>query len=849
MSSFSLRDNLTIENGKSLKWLDATGTNRKDILTLDGFNVVKMNSAGSDIYINSSINSNTWVNVNNTNNVIIGSRLGIGTSTVSSNLSLPSNSFISTDSTAGSLTLTAARDTNNSSGSKIILNAVGTGGNLDLYSSSVSGSGIRFYSGDSSLKRLHIYDTGLVNFTPNGSTIVLSVDQTNITTTNNLLLQNTVDSTTTSIGSLILSGGAAIQKSLNVGLSVSSPNAIITNISSSNILGTNTSIGSLRVSGTASLVSISSGSIWNSGGLFGSSGTIGSIVSTSLSTGTLIISNSANSTGLSSGSLSVLGGISVSRDTYIGGDLFILDTSDATGIGSGGSLTILGGAAISRRLFVNTLSLGAISNEFSGSFTGNNNVTSPTNVTGLSFSTTDTRSFTVTMSIVILASSSLYSQTTIEGIFKNGAWEIFTSSLGDQTNITFSITAAGQIQYTSSNYVSWISTTFRWTAKVLNQTGTHNPPTLPTSGSQTITGPLAITSGSTGALTVAGGAGIAGDLIVGGNIFSNIYKTQIANSSFSVTASHKNYFFLVSSTSSISLLSAISAGPNYTVSFTKTDNITSTIQIVPAENGTIETIYSNYLLSNLNDSVTFISDGATWRIMNSRTPVFYSIYSVPGTYYFTVPNPVTSIVACIFGGGGGGGSGSDGLGSGNGGGGGGYCEGIISVTPGETITIIVGEGGAQDSSGESSSVGDLIASGGSPGGTNSIGSWGSTGSPGSGINGIINRSGGAGGQAPVQTTGGGGGGGAAGFSAAGSSASGLTGGNGSGGYGGAGAVNVDTIGGNIRISNFFREGGGGASGNSITSLGMNGGFPGGGGSGSSDGSGGYGGDGCVIIYY
>lgn len=325
MSSFSIRDNLTIENGKSLKWLDATGTNRKDILTLDGFNVVKMNSAGSDIYINNSVNSTTWVNIGNSNNVIIGSKLGIGTSTVSGVLSLPSNSVISTDSSIGTLTLTGGRD-NSTSASKIIFGGNGTGGNLDLYTGSTSGSGIRFYSGASSLKRLHIYDNGLFNFTPDGSTIVLSIDQTNITTTNTFLLQNTVNSTSTSIGSLILSGGAAIQKSLNVGESISSSSAVITNISSANLIGTNSSIGSLRVSGTVSAVSISSGSIWNSGRINSISGTIGSFVSTSLSTGTIVVSNSSNSTGISTGSLAVLGGLSISRDAYLGGDLFILDS-------------------------------------------------------------------------------------------------------------------------------------------------------------------------------------------------------------------------------------------------------------------------------------------------------------------------------------------------------------------------------------------------------------------------------------------------------------------------------------------------------------------------------------------
>lgn len=781
MSSFSLRDNLTIENGKSLKWLDATGTSRKDILTLDGFNVVKMNSAGADIYINNSVNSTTWVNMGNNNNVIIGSKLGIGTSTVSGTLSLPSNSIVSTDSTNGTLTLSAGRDSSVNS-SKIIFSANGTGGNLDLYTGSTSGSGIRFYSGTSSLKRFHIYDTGLFNFTPDGSTISVSLDSTSLTTAIPVRIQNTINSVSVSTGSLIISGGTGIVRDLNVG---------------------------------------------------------GTINSSTISTGNLWASN-----------VNIASGTATMNNLSITGSLSLPSTVDASGIGTGGALTIFGGAAISKRLFANTLSIGTITNEFTGSFSGNNNVTSATDITGLSFSTTDTRSFTVTMSISILASASLYSQTVIEGIWKNGSWEIFTSSLGDATGITFSITSAGQLRYTSLNYTSWVSTTFRWTAKVINQTGTHTPPSLPTTGAQTITGPLTITS-STGALTVAGGVGIAGDLVVGGNIFSNVFKTQIATSSFSVTESHKNFIFLVSGDITINLLSAVSAGVNYTVSFSKGDSINTSVQIFPQTNEKIEGLYTNYVLTNFNDLVTFISDGTGWRILQSRNQFIANIYSLPGTYYFTVPNPVTTVYVCVFGAGGGGASGSMGASSGNGGGGGGYVEGVISVTPGETLTVNVGAGGASDTSGESSSVSDFIATGGGAGGINSIGNWGSVGAAGSGSGGIINRSGGVGGTSPSQISGGGGGGGAAGKSGPGESGLTYIGGNGSFGFGGSGATTVDTMGTNIRITNFYREGGGGASGNldTVAAIGMNGGFPGGGGSGSSDGSGGIGGDGCVIIYF
>ncbi|HMQ61402.1 MAG TPA: hypothetical protein PKE06_12090, partial [Flavilitoribacter sp.] len=68
-------------------------------------------------------------------------------------------------------------------------------------------------------------------------------------------------------------------------------------------------------------------------------------------------------------------------------------------------------------------------------------------------------------------------------------------------------------------------------------------------------------------------------------------------------------------------------------------------------------------------------------------------YSVPGNYNFIVPPGVTSVTVKAWGGGGGGGH-SDGgnggqSGGGGGGGGGGYRTGTFTVTPGQTISIVV----------------------------------------------------------------------------------------------------------------------------------------------------------------
>ena len=67
-------------------------------------------------------------------------------------------------------------------------------------------------------------------------------------------------------------------------------------------------------------------------------------------------------------------------------------------------------------------------------------------------------------------------------------------------------------------------------------------------------------------------------------------------------------------------------------------------------------------------------------------------FPTPGTYSFTVPTGVTSICAVAIGGGGGGAS--DVNDGGGGGGGGLQYRNNVAVTPGETLTVVVGAGGA-----------------------------------------------------------------------------------------------------------------------------------------------------------
>ena len=149
-------------------------------------------------------------------------------------------------------------------------------------------------------------------------------------------------------------------------------------------------------------------------------------------------------------------------------------------------------------------------------------------------------------------------------------------------------------------------------------------------------------------------------------------------------------------------------------------------------------------------------------------------YTTAGSYSFVVPVGITSISAvCVGGGGGGGNNGESAFTDWAGGGaGGGLAYGTFAVTPGETLTVIVGAGGA----GGTSSSRD-----GGDGGNSSISSSSSTFLQGNG--------GGGGSQGTNGTADGGNGGTFSGIATVtGGGGNGGDGGNGGGGGGGAGGA-------------------------------------------------------------
>ena len=265
-------------------------------------------------------------------------------------------------------------------------------------------------------------------------------------------------------------------------------------------------------------------------------------------------------------------------------------------------------------------------------------------------------------------------------------------------------------------------------------------------------------------------------------------------------------------------------------------------------------------------------------------PVGQQAYTSPGTFTFTVPDGCTSISAVAIGAGGGGAGGDGGRVQANtGGGGGALCYGTIAVTAGESLTIVVGTGGAAGNGNDGSNGGNstisrgvtalLTAGGGQGGPERSIPSGpGGTYTIDASVTNSGGGNGGAGGAGSDTVSGGSGGGGAGGYSGAGGTGgpytgSGATAGAGGGGGGGSGypgtGATIAGSGGGTGIlgsgsngtAGTGSVGGGGGGGSSGTAGSTNsttgGGNYGGGGGGRSDnnGSGAAGAGGAVRIIY
>lgn len=260
MSSWGFKDNLTIDNSKYLKWLDSTGVTQNNIIGLDSNSHVKLNSAvNGDMYINTSSNNGsvTYINVTNDNPVFIGSKLGVGVNTgdnnFSSTIALKNNGYIGLLDDSGSIGIVGGASL--TSGSRILLSGnesttSNLAGRLDMYAGDISTGNINMYSGENSLK-MQILNSGTTNFSPDGTTIRVSIEDPYTTVTNQLRFTSTEESYSSTTGSVQISGGVGIQGNTYI----------------DGILSINSATGNIDFNNTKVSTNYSTGTIFISGGL------------------------------------------------------------------------------------------------------------------------------------------------------------------------------------------------------------------------------------------------------------------------------------------------------------------------------------------------------------------------------------------------------------------------------------------------------------------------------------------------------------------------------------------------------------------------------------------------------
>lgn len=99
------------------------------------------------------------------------------------------------------------------------------------------------------------------------------------------------------------------------------------------------------------------------------------------------------------------------------------------------------------------------------SFSMANDQSSAADVTGLAFAPATVRSFRALVSVEIDATADLFEVHELLGIQKGSDWDLSVQATGDDSGVNFTITTAGQIQYTSSNVSGFVSGDIKFRAE------------------------------------------------------------------------------------------------------------------------------------------------------------------------------------------------------------------------------------------------------------------------------------------------------------------------------------------------------------------------------------------------
>jgi hypothetical protein len=156
-------------------------------------------------------------------------------------------------------------------------------------------------------------------------------------------------------------------------------------------------------------------------------------------------------------------GATMDSDTSLVGNGYFLDeddmnSDDATKVASQQSIKAYVDTTVSTN---SSLATGDIKNS---SFSGAADTATDLDVTGLAFANGTVRSFNAIISVVVDATANLYEEFNIKGIQKGSDWDISIESVGDDSQVSFDITSAGQIQYNKTTTAGWVSTTINFRA-------------------------------------------------------------------------------------------------------------------------------------------------------------------------------------------------------------------------------------------------------------------------------------------------------------------------------------------------------------------------------------------------
>lgn len=98
------------------------------------------------------------------------------------------------------------------------------------------------------------------------------------------------------------------------------------------------------------------------------------------------------------------------------------------------------------------------------SFSFANNQVAAADVTGLAFANGVVRSFEALVLVLIDATTDSYEQFHLNGIQRSTDWAMTIESEGDDSGVLFTISNAGQVQYTSANSAGFVSGTMKFRA-------------------------------------------------------------------------------------------------------------------------------------------------------------------------------------------------------------------------------------------------------------------------------------------------------------------------------------------------------------------------------------------------